>query len=571
MEALIFVLILLGIIVLIMFLQFINSRRDDKLYLLKLRKEFGNNHRSSYDHDLPASADAYFRRHATDRSLDDITWSDLSLDSIYSCIDTTESEAGHQVLYHMLRTPLFDTELIASRRRAIDHFRTHDELREKVQIVLHHVGSSGKSSIYDLLDDMKGLEEKSFTPYYVRIAALILSIVSMFFLKGFGVVIFLAVLISNLYVYYRDRAKILPYMKVYLYILKTIDAGEAIVRAFSSGDMTDPELDRLSSGIKDLLVRLKSIKRKSSFSLSSEMGNNPFLVLLSIAGVFVYADIIRFWNLKRSILDRSEDIDELIFRSGSIDAYISMAGYVQSISRRCCESTFTEEDRIDAEGIVHPLIEDPVPNTISADRSILLTGANASGKSTFLKSMALGAIYAQTIGYVCADRYAAPLCAVSSAMSVRDDIESGDSYYMVEIKAVKRIIDRYCDEDIYAGCGHVLKLCFVDELLSGTNTEERIAACTQILKGMAASGVMVMAATHDMELTELLKNDYDNYHFEEDLSEGDVRFSYKIMSGGATSRNAIRLLSSLGFDEGMVQRAEMMVRLHKAEGVWKPV
>ena len=72
---------------------------------------------------------------------------------------------------------------------------------------------------------MKGLEDKSFTSYYVRIAALILSIVSMFFVKGFGVIIFLAVLISNLYVYYRDRAQILPYMKVYSYILKTIGAG----------------------------------------------------------------------------------------------------------------------------------------------------------------------------------------------------------------------------------------------------------------------------------------------------------------------------------------------------------
>ena len=571
MEALFFVLILLGIIVLIMFLQFINSRRDDKLYLLKLKKEFGNNHRSSYDHDLPASADAYYRRHASDMSLDDITWSDLSLDSIYCCIDTAESEAGHQVLYHMLRSPLFDAHEIVSRRRAIDFFRTHDELREKVQLVLHHVGSSGKSSIYDLLDDMKELGDKSFTPYYIRIAALILSIVSMFFIKGFGVVIFLAVLISNLYVYYRDRAQVLPYMKVYSYILKTIDAGDAIVKALSSDEEADPELQKLSSEIKALLENLKSVRRRSSFSLSSEMGNNPFLVLLGIAGVFVYADIMRFWNLRRSILERADDIDALIFRSGSIDAYISMAGYVQSLTGNCCENSFSDEDRIDAEGITHPLIGDPVPNTISVCRSILLTGANASGKSTFLKSMALAAIYAQTIGYVCADKYEAPLCAVSSAMSVRDDIESGDSYYMAEIKAVKRIIDRYSNEDIYSGCGHVLKLCFVDELLSGTNTEERIAACTQILKSMSGLGIMVMAATHDMELTELLKSDYDNYHFEEDLSEGDVRFSYRIMQGGATSRNAIRLLSSLGFDAGLVTKAEEMVRLHNSEGVWKPV
>ena len=82
-------------------------------------------------------------------------------------------------------------------------------------------------------------------------------------------------------------------------------------------------------------------------------------------------------------------------------------------------------------------------------------------------------------------------------------------------------------------------LCFVDEVLRGTNTVERIAASTQILKSLCHPGVLCFAATHDIELTELLQKDFDNYHFEEDIRDGDIFFNYRIKEGRATTRNAI--------------------------------
>ena len=105
-------------------------------------------------------------------------------------------------------------------------------------------------------------------------------------------------------------------------------------------------------------------------------------------------------------------------------------------------------------------------------------------------------------------------------------------------------------------------------MLNGTNTEERIAACTQILKKMDSQGMRVMAATHDIELTGLLAGQYDNYHFEEDLSEGDVRFSYLLKTGPSKSRNAIKLLDRLGFDKELTEKAVDMVNRHVNDGIW---
>ncbi len=72
---------------------------------------------------------------------------------------------------------------------------------------------------------------------------------------------------------------------------------------------------------------------------------------------------------------------------------------------------------------------------------------------------------------------------------------------------------------------------------------------------MAVSGILCFAATHDIELTELLGNEYDNYHFEEDVRDGDVYFNYRLMPGKATTRNAIRLLELMGFDPKIIEKA----------------
>lgn len=214
------------------------------------------------------------------------------------------------------------------------------------------------------------------------------------------------------------------------------------------------------------------------------------------------------------------------------------------------------------------MLSKPVKNGIATKRGVLLTGSNASGKSTFLKTVALNAILAQTIHTCTADRYRAPFYHVYSSMTLRDDLESGESYYIVEIKALKRILDAASARE-----GQIL--CFVDEVLRGTNTVERIAASTQILKSLGrverghSMGILCFAATHDIELTELLQDDFNNYHFEEDVRDGDVFFNYMLKEGKATTRNAIKLLELMGYDKEVVKKAADQAEHFTRFGVWE--
>ena len=214
-------------------------------------------------------------------------------------------------------------------------------------------------------------------------------------------------------------------------------------------------------------------------------------------------------------------------------------------------------------GLYHPLLQEAVANDLNAKKGVLLTGSNASGKSTFLRAVAVNALLSQTVHTCAAASYEAPFYRIYSSMSLRDDLAGGDSYYMVEIKSIKRIIDHVGQKNERP------VLCFVDEVLRGTNTVERIAASTQIMKKLAAGSALCFAATHDIELTKLLRQEYDNYHFEERIEEDDIFFPYLLMEGPASTRNAIALLRMLQYDEDITDEAEAMAERFLKEGNWR--
>jgi len=148
-----------------------------------------------------------------------------------------------------------------------------------------------------------------------------------------------------------------------------------------------------------------------------------------------------------------------------------------------------------------------------------------------------------------------------SSMSLRDSIEKGESYYIVEIKALKRILDATKLE--------VPVLCFVDEVLRGTNTVERIAASSRILASIAASNALMFAATHDIELTYMLEKIFENYHFSEQISEDTILFDYRLKEGRATSQNAISLLGMLGYPPELIEKARKTATHFIQTGEWE--
>jgi DNA mismatch repair ATPase MutS len=230
-----------------------------------------------------------------------------------------------------------------------------------------------------------------------------------------------------------------------------------------------------------------------------------------------------------------------------------------------CEPELTNASRpsMSAIELYHPLIDEPVVNSITENKSVLLTGSNASGKSTFIKTLAINAILAQTIYTSVSKSYKGSFFMIYSSMALKDNILSKESYYIVEIKSLKRILDRV-NEDYPM-------LCFIDEVLRGTNTLERIAASSRILTSLARKNTLVFAATHDIELTQILENDFSNYHFQERIDDNQIIFDYKLYKGKAISKNAIKLLNLIGYPKEIIVSAENAAEEFLNKGEWSKI
>ena len=146
-------------------------------------------------------------------------------------------------------------------------------------------------------------------------------------------------------------------------------------------------------------------------------------------------------------------------------------------------------------------------------------------------------------------------------MAITDDLLAGESYFISEIKSLKRIT--------VADTSEQPLLCVIDEVLRGTNTVERIAASSELLKHLSTEKSLCLAATHDVELCTLLAGHYRLLHFEETVTDdGKVLFDYMIKDGPATTRNAIKLLGNMGFDKSLVKRANERAERYSTDGVW---
>lgn len=547
------------LIVLFMGIEYRNSRNFQKRTLEKIYQEYGRGSVRKYGLEELSHIHMYYQKHRTDGQIDDITWNDLHMDELYRQINTSLSAAGDEYLYYRLRTPVCGEDQMARMEEQICFFMEHEEERRRAQRIFYRLGRMRKFSIYEYLDHLDLLGERKNGKYLLWDLAILACVGWMGISMPVGIVALMIVLCHNLMDYFKEYKEIEPYISSFRYIRRLLVCVEEMKREKISGFSEEQErLQRCYQSLKGFL-------RNSYLVISSETGTgNPLEVILDYLRMLFYFDLIQFNRALMAVRGHMDEIDGMITVLGQMETAIVAGEYRTYLGEAHCVPKLHYEEKaavfLRVEELYHPFLKKPVRNSLTVSRGVLLTGSNASGKSTFLRAVAAAALLSQTIHTCPASYYEAPFYRIYSSMSLRDDPMGGDSYYMVEIKSIKRILDQTKREDGFP------VICFVDEVLRGTNTIERIAASTQIMKMLAAGRTLCFAATHDVELTRLLEKEYDNYHFEERIEENDIFFPYKLLKGPAVSRNAIALLKMLGYDEKMTAQAEAMAqRLERHE------
>lgn len=541
-----------------------DRRRQRQWFLAKLRRMWGSVTDREYSTEELESISHYARRHRKDRFLiDDITWNDLSMDQMFVNMNTTVSSCGEDVLYAMLRLPEFDEEVLKERNRLIEYFRTHQKERENVQMLVREVRKISSMSLSDYIFVLKDVEQKGVAKY-VLLACLTLAGIGAIFVQPLtGALLLLVILCFNGYVHMKDSKKIEPYLNCFLCILRLLKAADGFSK------MKNPEIQEHLDRIEGVRKKLQGFRRGAFLVTSANaMQDGLEAFVLSYLKIMFQVDIIKFYSMVKGVRGHEAEIDELFTAMGELDALIAVASFREYLPYYSIPELRKWEDRKEMEQIsvemtdlYHPLIPNPVANSIRIDGGILVTGSNASGKSTFLKTVALNAILSQTIYTCISHSYRGDYVKVMTSMALRDNLEGGESYYIVEIKSLQRILEE-CEKKQPV-------LCIVDEVLRGTNTIERIAASSRILKYLSQPYVLPLAATHDIELSYILEKQYENYHFEEEIKDHDVLFNYQLKEGRATTRNAIKLLEMIGYNQKIVSEAQKAARKFEQTGIWE--
>ena len=483
--------------------------------------------------------------------LDDITWNDLNMDQVFKRINQKRCTSGEQYLYYMLRTPALDAEDYERRRALIQFAQSDPQRRLKLELILARLGCRRRADLCRAFyPSAHGIGKLLF--YLALFLFFVCSVAAALLRPHFGALCLLLSITLNLYLHeFRKRRSLDDF--------DTVNYGVSMIFAMRRlRALHDAELDAHLRPAYESLDRLQSVIRTGGVTAAANNGGLEDIVLS-----ITLLDLITYEFLKNKLGRCRDDVFTIHEHLGRLDAAISVASYRASVDSYvepalCFDAGAPASIR--AVSLIHPLLSDPVANDLITERSILITGSNASGKSTYLKTAALAAIMAQSIGTVLAQSYEASAFCVLTSMALNDNLLGGESYYIVETRSLKRILD--------ASKAPAPLLCVVDEVLRGTNTVERIAASSEVLQALSDGGTICLAATHDIELCELLSGSFRMFHFEEQVGRERMQFDYRIREGKATTRNAINLLRLLGFDEQIVQNAHARADRYLERGSW---
>ena len=258
--------------------------------------------------------------------------------------------------------------------------------------------------------------------------------------------------------------------------------------------------------------------------------------------------------LERWRLESGSDIRRWFETVGEFEALSALAG----LSHDNPDWIFPEfsssaQPLLEARDLAHPLL--PRGARVANDLRVgppgsflFVTGSNMSGKSTLLRAVGVNVVLGQAGGPVCASHLRLPRVDLRTMMRVQDSLELGISYFMASLNRLRQVIAPNTPQATDAPP----LLYLLDEILQGTNTAERQIAVRTILRHLLARPAIGALTSHDLSLADAedLRATADRVHFTEAVEGTDdsarLSFDYRLRTGIATSRNALKLMRLIG-------------------------
>ncbi|WP_194972459.1 MutS-related protein [Aquiflexum lacus] len=531
----------IGIIILV-FVFYRNKQGNKKKQLEEIQSSWGKPKLDSFDFNRISKYADTVKSEKFHR-LSDQTIEDIDFYGLFEFIDRTSSKVGQQYLFRKLIEPAKIP--VDPSENLIKLFTGDKHLRESIQLELSQLNNNGAYYITTLLKD-KLLEKPKWFKLLILDVVILVSLLILSFKFPVLLLVMILFLTLNMFLHYWNKNNTLQFLRSFPQLNNLINVSKVLVK--KGDEFSDKTIEGSISDLKSFQQKVFLINLSSDNGIQSEL-SFVATYLIELVKAFFLVEVFALYRITKELESKKASIQYLFNYVGHIDTATSIASLRAGKEKTCLPKFISAKKELIVKNLYHPLIEDCVKNNLTIkDKSILITGSNMSGKSTFLRSLIINSILAQTI-YTCfADEFMSPILKQFSSIRIDDDLFDGKSYYFQEVGIMASLLAQveYADQNLFV----------LDEVFKGTNTIERIASAKAILSYLNRNENIVIVATHDIELVDLLAQEYDLYHFTETVENKALHFDHTIKSGQLKTRNAIKILELSNYPADVIKEAQ---------------
>ena len=251
------------------------------------------------------------------------------------------------------------------------------------------------------------------------------------------------------------------------------------------------------------------------------------------------------------ILHESYELENLMSFTFGFHGYIDTILGInkQILTKKLHPMSFIKSNKFKLQNMYYPNLKNPVKNNIDISKNHIITGPNAAGKTTLIKSAIINLLISQQIGYGYFDKgKSGTFKHIHCYLNIPDSC-SRDSLFQAEARRCKNIIDKIKQ---YPKDRH---FCIFDELYSGTNPYEAISSAYSYLTHISKNkNVKFLLTTHFIRLCTLLEKDETivNKSMKTTITNNDPNYTYKITNGISKIKGGVCVLKQLNYPKELI-------------------
>ena len=467
--------------------------------------------------------------------------------SLFELLSTGRTRIGEETLAHWLLTPS-PVQIIHDRHMAVAELQHLLDFREDLAVA----GEDARVGVHpaELTEWAESLPQ--LRSRWLRIAAPVLALMagaSVFIWIAWNTSLPLFVVVTiEAVIFYFVRNRLNEILRKTEHAFEGLELLSALLARVEAEQFQAPGLEFLRKKFiseSELYSASRAVRRLQSIADRIRSRENKFLRLIDVP--LMYSVQVAFaaeaWRGRYG-----GHVRQWLATLGEIEALVSLATYSYEHPADPFPEFISGPARFESEQLGHPLIANAicVRNDVKIGeqpRVLLVSGSNMSGKSTLLRTAGINTVLAMAGAPVRARRMRLTPLQLGTSIRINDSLQEGSSRFYAEITRLRQIFD--------LTAGELSVMFLLDEVLQGTNSNDRRIGTQGIVAGFLNRGAIGFLSTHDLALTGIAGNaagDVENVHFQDELKDGRMKFDYVLRQGIVAKSNGLELMRSIGLE-----------------------